>query len=228
MPKRVEIDFTKPYDRLHILEELPPRQQLGGRWVRRVLCRCICSVEKEVDLEPLLRGLVRSCGCLATDQRRARAEQHYLLEEALPTRFWNKVDKNGPVPPHRPDLGPCWVWTGAKVDGYGVWWKNKHNKQAHISVYEDLHGPVPEGLQLDHLCRVRHCCRPMHLEPVTCRMNLLRGETLAATNAKKTHCPKGHALDAANTYMHRGKRACKRCRAARRHAHRTTSRAGWV
>jgi hypothetical protein len=117
----------------------------------------------------------------------------------LPERFWKKVDKNGPVSVHRPDLGPCWLWLGALSDGYGLWWENKKNRTAHVSTYEALIGPVRKGHQLDHLCRVRNCCNPVHVEPVTCRENLLRGRTHAASNLAKTHCKYGHAFDESNT-----------------------------
>lgn len=110
-------------------------------------------------------------------------------------RFWAKVDKAGPVPEARPELGPCWVWTaGKRWNGYanlGV--TNSSSTVAHKFAYELLVGPVPDGLQLDHLCRVRHCVNPSHLEPVPQVVNILRGEAFTAKNAVKTHCPKGHA-----------------------------------
>lgn len=133
--------------------------------------------------------------------------------DELPARFWAKIDKNGPIPQDRPELGPCWLWTGALIDGYGVWWLERRNRPAHVSSFIAFtQRPIPSGLQLDHLCRVRRCCNPEHLEPVTGRENVLRGRGLAAVNAAKTACLQGHPLDETNTYIHDGKRSCKSCR----------------
>lgn len=123
-------------------------------------------------------------------------------------RFWTKVDVSG---------GPtrCWLWTGSLTDrGYGDRFRlDDGRKQApHRVAYELLVGPIPDGLFIDHLCRVRHCVNPLHLEPVTCQENLLRGQTLAAFNSRKTHCIHGHALDEANTRITpEGHRACRAC-----------------
>lgn len=98
-------------------------------------------------------------------------------------RFWSRVDKNGPVPSHRPDLGQCWVWTGAKSSkGYGHFKRpggmGAPNGGAYVSThrwaYETEVGPITEGLELDHLCRNTLCVRPDHLEQVTRRENLNR------------------------------------------------------
>lgn len=119
-------------------------------------------------------------------------------------RFWEKVDKSG----------ECWLWTGY-VDntGYGRFGVSAGViPTAHRWAWEQEHGPVPEGLQLDHLCRVRRCVRPSHLEPVTQRENLLRGEGPAAKAARATECPHGHPYDEANTaYNNRGHRYCREC-----------------
>lgn len=129
------------------------------------------------------------------------------------TRLWEKVNKNGPIPEARPDLGPCWVWTGSiNSGGYGQYYTKERPRLVHPVVYEELIGRVPDGLELDHLCRVRKCCNPRHLEPVTRRVNLLRGETTTAKNAAATHCPSGHPYDEKNTYLFRGSRQCRECR----------------
>lgn len=134
----------------------------------------------------------------------------------LPTRFWAKVDKNGPIPVHRPDLGPCWVWTGrAESNGYGRFTKTHgHPVGAHRMAYELAVGPIPSELTIDHLCRNHICVNPEHLEAVTQQVNTLRGETSAAANTRKTHCPQGHPYDLLNTrYDKRGSRYCLRCKA---------------
>ena len=125
-------------------------------------------------------------------------------------RFWAKINKYGPIPTIRPELGPCWIWlAGKNRDGYGQFrpFANAGEQGAHRFAYEWLIGPVSEGLQLDHLCRVRHCVNPAHLEPVTCAINTQRG-----SNGNKTHCHKGHPFDKSNT-RHRsdGRRSCRTC-----------------
>lgn len=143
-----------------------------------------------------------------------------------------QVDLNGPVPAARPDLGPCWLWDGCVGDdGYGTFSSRRlasavHGKnfRAHRLAYEWLRGPIPEGLELDHLCRVRRCCNPWHVEPVTRQVNLLRGATIVADYARKTRCPAGHQYDAHNTYVtKRGIRQCRACNRARAlHRYRAT------
>lgn len=84
----------------------------------------------------------------------------------------------------------------------------------HRFAYEWLIGPIPEGFQLDHLCRRPHCVNPGHLEPVEPRENYLRGVGPAAQNARKTCCPQGHLLSGGNLYIHpkTGRRDCAECR----------------
>lgn len=124
-------------------------------------------------------------------------------------RFWAKVDKNGPVPLARPDLGPCWVWTGGKHEkGYGRFWFDGSVQPAHRVAYELLVGPIPDGLHLDHLCRTPSCVNPGHVEPVTMLENFRRGRHV---NREKTHCPQGHVYDDENTYVEGGRRHCRIC-----------------
>jgi len=138
-------------------------------------------------------------------------------------RFWLKVDKNGPTPGHRPELGSCWVRTAKLKAGYS-YIADSSGRQvvAHRFAYELLVGPIPEGLELDHLCRNRACVKvtpddhgPAHLEPVTKRENILRGEGMGARHARQTHCKRGHPFDEANTYWWNGYRACRTCRRER-------------
>lgn len=110
----------------------------------------------------------------------------------------------------------CWLWTGYIGEGgYGRVYEGHSDGRtlmAHRVVYELAVGPIPEGLTLDHLCRVRCCVNPDHVEPVTLRENLLRGETSAAINAAKTRCIHGHAFTPENTYVYAdGRRTCRRC-----------------
>lgn len=131
-------------------------------------------------------------------------------------RFWLKVDKAGPVPEHNPSLGPCWLWTAAAdSNGYGTFKVGVKMVGAHRVAYELLVGPIPDGFHIDHLCRVRACVNPAHLEPVTSRENTLRGVGFSAVNARKTHCPQGHQFTPENTYTQSdGRRRCRKCRQA--------------
>lgn len=111
--------------------------------------------------------------------------------------------------------GPCWLWRGAhnKPHGYGRVCVQYRTLYLHRVVYELLVGPIPEGLQLDHLCRQPACCAPYHLEPVTPLVNTRRGTD---HNASKTHCPNRHEFTPENTYMTPGakpRRVCRTCRA---------------
>jgi len=103
----------------------------------------------------------------------------------------------------------CWVYDGhIAVNGYG----KTDGKLVHRLVYEALVGPIPEGLQLDHLCRNRACYNPAHLEPVTDSENKLRSPLMGRANASKTHCAGGHPYDETNTYhTPSGQRQCRTC-----------------
>jgi hypothetical protein len=114
----------------------------------------------------------------------------------------------------------CWVWDKPHPDtGYGQF----NGGTAHRWSYEFFRVEVPDGLDLDHLCRDRACVNPWHLDPVTTAVNILRGVSPAAVNARKTHCDHGHAFTPENTYHppgrpahHRNCRTCRRDRARQR------------
>ena len=147
----------------------------------------------------------------------ATVEPRLAWKGSPEARFWAKVNKDGPVPLNRPDLGPCWLWTaGLGGNGYGRFRANKRMTYAHRFAYELLVGPVPEGAELDHLCRVRHCTRYDHLEPVPHQVNSARGNS-GKQERERTHCPQGHPYDEENTrWDRRGERRCPcfqcRCR----------------
>ncbi len=128
-------------------------------------------------------------------------------------RFWAKVEKTD----------GCWLWTAARQpSGYGRFGVSLGRTVfAHRLAYEMAHGAIPDGLELDHLCRNRGCVRPDHLEPVTHRENLLRGDGIPGRRARQTHCIHGHPFDAANTAIRRGCRECRACNTER------VSRAYW-
>lgn len=121
---------------------------------------------------------------------------------AIESRFWAKVEKTD----------TCWLWTAyVRRDGYGTFGVSGQKLMAHRVSYECLTGSIPSGLQLDHLCRVRHCVNPAHLEPVTLQINISRG--LAGAHQRiKTHCPQGHQYNEENTYHYAdGSRHCRTC-----------------
>jgi hypothetical protein len=132
----------------------------------------------------------------------------------LPERFWKRCVQDG---------SGCWQWTGSNGSAdkqqrpgfaYGMIRWNNRTSRVHRVAYETLVGPIPSGLELDHLCRVRLCCNPAHLEPVTRSENVRRGVAVAVTRARqegKAHCPKGHPYSGNNLRL-RTDRPGRRCR----------------
>lgn len=137
----------------------------------------------------------------------------------LEHRFWAQVNKQGPK---SAKIGRCWVWTGStNTTGYGQLWDGERLVVAHRWLWEQEHGPVPNKLELDHLCRRPVCVRPSHLEPVTHQENVLRGESFAAQNARKTRCLREHQLSGDNLYVRTdGSRRCQTCQRAARQRYR--------
>lgn len=126
-----------------------------------------------------------------------------------------------------PNTG-CWLWLGAvSPTGYARLASKPGSAQAHRRSWEFHKGPVPAGLVLDHMCRVRSCVNPDHLRVVTPKVNSLENSNgVGAKNAAKTHCHRGHLFDTANTRLVRSRqyknggrsilRQCKACQLARR------------
>lgn len=122
-------------------------------------------------------------------------------------KILSKVDFESP--------GSCWPWTGQLfVNGYG---RLRPHLRAHRVSYELFVGPIPAGMDLDHLCRVRRCVNPDHLEPVTRRENLARGAGFIGQQLRKTTCLRGHPLAGTNLIPSKtGRRQCRECHNLRR------------
>lgn len=129
------------------------------------------------------------------------------MDEATLDRFLAKIEITE----------ECWLWT-ASCDGtgYGKISINGRLVPAHRASYELFIGPIPEGLDLDHLCRVHRCVRPEHLEPVTRRENLIRGETIIATQVLVDRCPQGHEYTPENIYRWSRQPTQRKCLTCRR------------
>lgn len=141
----------------------------------------------------------------------------------LPPRLAVRIDFDGPIPPNpsRPLDTGCWLWTGGLFPaGYGSYWSDGKSVLVHRYVYEQLVGPLPDRDSLDwvdHICRVRGCCRPDHLEVVTATENQLRREDHLAE-----FCPNGHpwAENAVPVKDHPNQRSCRSCNRDKARAHR--------
>lgn len=136
------------------------------------------------------------------------------MDPTVHQRHFSRVTING---------SGCWLWPGAvtKSDrpgggGYAIARVDGKTRLLHRAMYEHHVGPIPDGATLDHLCRVRHCVNPAHLEPVTSQTNTLRGVGPTARNAVKTACTQGHPYDGDNLYVDKsGRRHCRTCRRER-------------
>lgn len=158
---------------------------------------------------PACRAFVAAARTGAVRRKSPAERDEVIRSDRFSARFWAKVQKTD----------TCWLWTAA-LDGRGygkigaVGWF----LQSHRVSYLLLAGPIPDDLQLDHLCRVRNCVNPDHLEPVTARTNVLRGESPMAYEARQTHCLRGHEFTPENTYVWVGQpnqRKCRKCRSDR-------------
>lgn len=180
-----------------------------------VLARCICGTEREVIRSRVLRGESLSCGCIRSKFPDSPPFAALVVPADAPNfALADRILRNSFLT----DRG-CWQWAGSiqAESGYGyIRLSPTKRSRVHRVAYESIVGPIPDGLQLDHLCRNRACLNPAHLEPVTSRVNTLRGMTVTAANAAKTHCINGHEFTPANTYVNprRGNRSCRACSAA--------------
>ena len=112
-------------------------------------------------------------------------------------------------------MDPCILWCGKiNAKGYGFLSVNRKKVEAHRAIYINIRGTPPPGMVLDHLCRVRHCVNPNHLEAVTRAENTMRGASPPAKNKLKTHCKNGHPLSGENLSVVNGKRKCITCQHA--------------
>ena len=128
--------------------------------------------------------------------------------------MWEQIDKNGPIPSARPDLGRCWIWLGSsgRYARFG-------RINVHRFIYEQQNGPIDRSLTLDHLCRIKICVNPSHLEPVPNRENVIRGVGITAINANMTVCRRGHPFTGKNFTVRQrsdGSGYFRECRICRR------------
>lgn len=132
-----------------------------------------------------------------------------MTKRSLAERFFDKVE--------RVTESGCWIWMGGLTGsgGYGGISNRLKWSLAHRVSYELKHGAIPRGLEIDHLCRVRCCVNPYHLEAVTRSVNFHRGTAgpiARARHARITHCPRGHPYDGDNLYRYSdGRRRCRTC-----------------
>lgn len=166
--------------------------------------------------------------CVSGGRRRCLAckrERYAASRAPKPTRadlIWARVDRGS--------ADACWPWTGP-IDGrwgYGLFNYECQTEQAHRVVYELVIGPIPDGLDLDHtchnedptcgggVCEHRRCVNPAHMEPATRAENVMRGKSLIAELARRTHCPQGHPYNEANTWTSPNKTGGRQCRICNR------------
>lgn len=137
-----------------------------------------------------------------------------------------KIDDNDWVlmPRYTVDENGCWIWQGSTCeDGYGKCGLRAGQTLAHRAYYFILKGPIPDGLEADHLCKNRACCNPEHIDIVTHTVNVRRGDRKENhPNRLKTHCKFGHEFSEKNTlYEYYGDRVQRKCRTCRKEYQKT-------
>ena len=166
----------------------------------------MCGNSLYVNPARYARGGGRCCSPHCSG-RAKRGLKMYRKTKTAAEHFWGNIKKT--------EL--CWLWRGTiDNNGYGkfqVTLRRLFSRviSAHRFSYEIHIGKIPNGLCLDHICRVRNCVNPAHLEAVSHRENVLRGEGHSAKNARKTHCKNGHEFTYENTRIKKNARNCIEC-----------------
>lgn len=153
----------------------------------------------------------------APQQGASLAREASLFTPEFQKRFWVRVTRHE---------DGCWEWQSPRADGYGKVWVSPAHPHAYVHQVSYLlaGGVIPDGMEIDHVCRNRRCVRPAHLECVTHRENVLRSDGAAARHARTMFCPRGHLYTGANLRIRPdGRRACRECE---RERERTRSRRG--
>lgn len=177
---------------------------------------------RQIDGEEKPRGLCW-CGCGTPTPISTRTNSPARLYAGFPVRYIRGHHAKLPIERYRIDENGCWVWTGFVNDrGYGqVCLAGRRKVQAHRLLWEHLRGPIPEGYDIDHLCRVTSCVNPDHLEPVTPEENQRRRLEANELGAYATTCGRGHAWADGNEYVtpKTGRRTCRACHRINTAAH---------
>lgn len=188
----------------------------GGKQPRRKYCSIKCKQDARKIADRVHREIIcTSCGerrvinskyfsggdaCRKCAAEKASEAAAIVNTKDPHSRFLEKILKD-------PGTG-CWNWTGTlQKNGYSTFYLQGRTLRGHRWSYEHYVGTIPDGLEIDHLCRNRKCVNPEHLEPVTAQENSRR--------AMRSHCVNGHEFTDDNTYMHGGKRYCRECRRIR-------------